>query len=50
VKFIGLARDLRRRIERDAARFEVACEALLKPLRPRPGWPAPTKLRYRRRA
>jgi hypothetical protein len=37
---------LRNRIARDAPRYEAAAEAIIKPLRPRPAWPTPTKPSY----
>ena len=48
VEHIGKARLLRNRIAADAPRFEAAADAIIKPLRPRPAWPSPTKPSYLR--
>jgi hypothetical protein len=39
---------LRQRIARDQARYEAAADAIIRPLRPRPAWPTPTKPSYLR--
>lgn len=46
MEFIGKARALRARIERDQDRFEAEAERIIYPLRPRPAWPAPTRRDY----
>jgi hypothetical protein len=48
-EFLDLAHALRRRIAADEERYLEACDAIIRPLRPRPAWPSPTRRSYLKR-
>lgn len=51
MEYIGHARELRRKVEREHKRFREEAAALLEPFRPRPGFtPMPSRLHLRRLA
>jgi hypothetical protein len=49
VEYVGRARALREMIAKEQQRYAAAVEKIIKPMQPRPAWPAPTAPRYLRR-